>query len=196
MHESESHFIARRETAPFYRSKSTIYNVWFMSEPTLYFNSKLTLQGSRTACIVSLRCLNEHDDMLAQLLLPRACAAVGPVPNPGRALTHAPDLTKWQTIAQESATSPSLVGWHAINQVIARSLICNMNLAYSEGTRLNYRGMIATSGHYDMAIITLGRLYFVLSCRLARTNVAFMLYECRACSGTICILTGPHLHYG
>jgi hypothetical protein len=56
-------------------------------------------------------------------------------------------------------------------------LICNRHLSCSEGIRLDYCNMIATTGAYDMAIITLGRLYFVLSYRLAPTEALSVLYR-------------------
>jgi hypothetical protein len=68
------------------------------------------------------------------------------------------------------AASPSLTGLHAIDWVIACSLICNKNLDCGEGTRLDYCDVIATTSDYDMAIITLGRLYIMLSCWLPPSN--------------------------
>jgi hypothetical protein len=44
--QGDSAYLARQETMLFYRSKGTSYNVWFMGQPTLYFRTKLTLQGS------------------------------------------------------------------------------------------------------------------------------------------------------
>jgi hypothetical protein len=52
-----------------------IYNVRFTSVPTLYFETRLILQGSRVACTVRLRCQKEHGDVLALRLLPLACVA-------------------------------------------------------------------------------------------------------------------------
>jgi hypothetical protein len=57
-----------------------------------------------------------------------------------------------------------------INWVIAYSLICNWNLAYNKGIRLECCDMISTASNFDMVIITLVRLFFVLSCRLAPIN--------------------------
>jgi hypothetical protein len=57
------------------------------------------------------------------------------------------------------------------------SLICNMNLACDQGTRLDCYDMITTIGDYDMAIIMLVRLYFVLSLCLAPTDALSVLYE-------------------
>jgi hypothetical protein len=53
---------------------------------------------------------------------------------------------------------------HIINQVIACPLICNMNLAYNEGARLDCYDMNSTVGDFGMAVITLAMLFFVLSC--------------------------------
>jgi hypothetical protein len=46
-------------------------------------------------------------------------------------------------------------GMHTTNQVIACSLICNRNLAYGEGTRLDYYDVISTADEFGMAIMTL-----------------------------------------
>jgi hypothetical protein len=56
---------------------------------------------------------------------------------------------------------------HVINRVIACSLTYNRNLAFGEGTRLDYCVVTATTDNYVIVIITLGRLYFMLSCQLA-----------------------------
>jgi hypothetical protein len=64
-----------------------------------------------------------------------------------------------------------LNGLHTTNRVIACSLICNRNLACDKGARLNYCGMISVVGELGVAIITPGRLYFMLSCRLAPIDV-------------------------
>jgi hypothetical protein len=63
-----------------------------------------------------------------------------------------------------------LIKQHDINWVIAYSLICNRNLAYGKGTTLEYCDMISTASNFDMVIITLGRLFFMLSCRLTPIN--------------------------
>jgi hypothetical protein len=65
-----------------------------------------------------------------------------------------------------------LIRVHTTNRVIACSLICNKNLACSEGTRLDCCNVISTAGELGMAIITLRKLYLVLSCRLAPTDVS------------------------
>jgi hypothetical protein len=52
-----------------------------------------------------------------------------------------------------------------------------MNLACDQGTRLDCYDMITTIGDYDMAIIMLVRLYFVLSLCLAPTDALSVLYE-------------------
>jgi hypothetical protein len=61
---------------------------------------------------------------------------------------------------------------HATNRVIACFLICNRNLACGEGTRLHCYDMISVTGEPGTTIITLGRLYFVLSCQLTTSNAA------------------------
>jgi hypothetical protein len=68
------------------------------------------------------------------------------------------------------------IGVLATNRVIACSLIRNQNLACGEGTRLDYCDVIFAVDELDMTIITLGRLYFMLSCQLAHTDVALMLH--------------------
>jgi hypothetical protein len=73
-----------------------------------------------------------------------------------------------------------LIGLHATNRVIACSLICNRNLAYGEGIRLDYCDVIPTAGELGMAIIILGRLYFILSCRLAPTDATSVQHGRRA----------------
>jgi hypothetical protein len=63
-----------------------------------------------------------------------------------------------------------LTGLHAIDRVIACSPICNRNLACSEGRRLDCCNVISAAGKLGVTIIMLGRLYFVLSCRLTPTD--------------------------
>jgi hypothetical protein len=69
-----------------------------------------------------------------------------------------------------------LTGRHATDWVIKCSIICNRNLVCGEGTRLNCCDVITTTGDYDMAIITLDRLYFVLSYRLTPTDIVYVPY--------------------
>jgi hypothetical protein len=47
-----------------------------MVAPTLYFQTKLTLQGSWTTCVVRLNNPTGHDDVLALWQLPHECAIV------------------------------------------------------------------------------------------------------------------------
>jgi hypothetical protein len=61
---------------------------------------------------------------------------------------------------------------HATNWEIAFSLIGNRNLACGGGTRLDYCDGVSTACELGIAIITLGRLYFMLSCWLAPIDVA------------------------
>jgi hypothetical protein len=67
-----------------------------------------------------------------------------------------------------------LTGLHATNRIIACFLICNRNLAYDEVTRLDCCDVISVTSELGMVIITLGGLYFVLSYRVAPTDVASM----------------------
>jgi hypothetical protein len=60
---------------------------------------------------------------------------------------------------------------HDTNRVVACSLICNRNLSCNKGTRLDCCDMISTIDELGMAIIALGRLYFMLSYRLAQNYV-------------------------
>jgi hypothetical protein len=69
---------------PFYRSKGTVYNVWFIGVPTLYFRTKVTLQGSWEACTLRLKCLKEHNDVLALPRLPRSSTAIDVMQIPNR----------------------------------------------------------------------------------------------------------------
>jgi hypothetical protein len=63
--------LARRETMPFCSSRGSIYNVWFTGTSTLYFQTKLTLQGSQATCIIRLSCPKEHKYVLALRRSPR-----------------------------------------------------------------------------------------------------------------------------
>jgi hypothetical protein len=111
-----------------------VYNVCFMGMSTPYFRTKLTLEGSQTACcIVRLNCPKGHTDMLALLRPPHGGVAVEAGRIPVRALMHIlePDLE-----AESSPTDGlhlySLTGLHAINRVITCSVTCNRNLAYGK----------------------------------------------------------------
>jgi hypothetical protein len=64
-----------------------------------------------------------------------------------------------------------LSGMHATNRVIVFFLICNKNLAYGEGTKIDGCDVVSAASELDMTIITLGRLYSVLSCWLAPIDV-------------------------
>jgi hypothetical protein len=72
-----------------------------------------------------------------------------------------------------------LTGVHATNRVIACSFICNRNLDYDEGTRLDCCNEISVAGELGMVIIILGGFYFVLSCRLTPTDVASVQHGIR-----------------
>jgi hypothetical protein len=73
-----------------------------------------------------------------------------------------------------------LIQLHAINQVIACSLICYRILAYGEGKRLDCCDIISVADALGMTIIMLVRLYFVLSCRLTPSDVAPVQHGRRA----------------
>jgi hypothetical protein len=60
-----------------------------------------------------------------------------------------------------------LMGVHTANRLIVCSLICNRDIAYDENIKLDFCDVISTTSEIGMAIITLGRLYFVLSWRPA-----------------------------
>jgi hypothetical protein len=53
---------------------------------------------------------------------------------------------------------------------------------------------MATTGDYSMAIITPGKLYFMLSYRLTTPDALSVQYGRRASSGGTKVLCGPHLH--
>jgi hypothetical protein len=56
-----------------------------------------------------------------------------------------------------------------------------MSLACGEGTRLDCCDVILATRELGMTIIKLGRLYFVLSCRLAPSDVMVMQHKrCKA----------------
>jgi hypothetical protein len=76
-----------------------------------------------------------------------------------------------------------LNGLHATNWVIACSLIHNRILACGEGTRIAYCDMISAAGDLGKTIITLGMLFFMLSCRLAPTDAPSVQHEGCASSG-------------
>jgi hypothetical protein len=82
---------------------------------------------------------------------------------------------------------------HATNWVIACSLICNCNLAYAEGTRLDCCKVISTADELGMATITLGKLCFVF-CRLAPTDVASVQHERGVDSGAHALWSGHTFH--
>jgi hypothetical protein len=68
-----------------------------------------------------------------------------------------------------------LTGFYYTNRVMECSFICDV---------------ISTAGELGMTIITLGRLYFVFSCRLAPTDVVSMQHRRRVVAGD---LTESHL---
>jgi hypothetical protein len=60
---------------------------------------------------------------------------------------------------------------HTINQIIMCPIIYNTNLACGERTRLDCCDVISATGKLGMTITTLGKLYFMLSCRLTPIDV-------------------------
>jgi hypothetical protein len=191
---SKTLFLARRETMPFYRSKSTVYNVWVTCVLTPYFSTKLILQDSWAACFVRLNCLKEHDDVLALRWSPRGCAIMEVVRIPVHALMHVLDTDLEADYCLGNGLLLSgLTGFHAIDSTKVYFLICNRNLACDKGIRLDCCGVIVATGDFGMVVIMLGRLYFMLSCWLAPTDASYMQYGRRAGSGATCTFTGPHL---
>jgi hypothetical protein len=87
-------------------------------------------------------------------------------------------------------------GQHAINRLIACSIIFNRNIACGKRTRLDCCDMISVTDNLDMAVITLGRLFFILSYRFAPTNAPFVLHVRRSCRKTIGTLVRSHLSLG
>jgi hypothetical protein len=67
-----------------------------------------------------------------------------------------------------------MTGLCTTNWVIACSLNYKRNLACGEGTRLDYCDVISAARELGMAIITLGELYFVFSCRVAPTDAVIV----------------------
>jgi hypothetical protein len=67
-----------------------------------------------------------------------------------------------------------LTSFHTIEQAIACFLVCNRYLACGEGTSLKCCNVIFATSDYGMTIITLCRLYFMLSCQLAPTDALSM----------------------
>jgi hypothetical protein len=60
---------------------------------------------------------------------------------------------------------------HTTIRVIACSLICNRDLSYSKGTRIDCCDVISATSELGLAIIMLGGFYFMLYCRLTPTDV-------------------------
>jgi hypothetical protein len=60
---------------------------------------------------------------------------------------------------------------HTTIRVIACSLICNRDLSYSEGTRIDCCDVISATTKLGLAIIMLGGFYFMLYCRFTPTDV-------------------------
>jgi hypothetical protein len=79
---------------PFYRSKGSVYNVWFTGMSTPYFRTKLTPEGSHAACIIRLNYPKRHDEVLALLRLPHGAVVMKAMRIPIHALMHVldPDL--------------------------------------------------------------------------------------------------------
>jgi hypothetical protein len=56
--------------------------------------------------------------------------------------------------------------------------------------------MISTAGDFDMTIIMLGRLFFVLSSRLTSTNAPFVQHDRCASREALATLARSHLPLG
>jgi hypothetical protein len=97
---------------------------------------------------------------------------------------------------RRSPRPSELIKLHTIGRVIACSFICNRDLACGRGTRLDCCDVNVTPGDYGIAIVTLGRLYFVLSYRLAPPDALSVLYERRTGSGATGVMTESHLSSG
>jgi hypothetical protein len=85
-----------------------------------------------------------------------------------------------------------LTGLHATNKVVVCSLICNRNLVCDEGTKLDCCDVNSAAGELDMTIITLGRLYFVLSCQLAPIESTPHVARETCIGEATCDLIGSH----
>jgi hypothetical protein len=103
-----------------------------------YLMTKLLLDGFQTTCIGRLICSHGHIDVLALLWPPRGRMALGDVLISVHALICVleSDL-KDGGCPSNGLHSHCVTIVHPTIQVIACSLICNMNLAYDEGTRLD-----------------------------------------------------------
>jgi hypothetical protein len=75
-------------------------------------------------------------------------------------------------------------------------LYCLIRLHAASRAIADYYDMIFAAGELGMAIITLGRLYFELSYRLAPNVVAPVQHGRQAGNGVICALVGSHLSSG
>jgi hypothetical protein len=73
------------------------------------------------------------------------------------------------------------------------SLICNRNLACGEGATVDCCNVISVADEFGKTIITSSRLFFMLSCRLAPTNVAPVQHRRRTGNEATCALTRSHL---
>jgi hypothetical protein len=68
------------------------------------------------------------------------------------------------------------------------------HLACGDGMKLDCYGVIAITGDYNIVIITLDNLYYVLSCQSTPPKVPSVLYERRVNSGGTNALPGTYLH--
>jgi hypothetical protein len=80
-------------------------------------------------------------------------------------------------LSKQRAALSGLTKLLAIIRVIACSLINNRNLACSVKASLDCCDVTAITSDYDMTIITLDMLYFVLSCWLTPIDALSMLYR-------------------
>jgi hypothetical protein len=174
----DSRCLARWDTMLFYRHKGTIYNAWLTGVSIPYLRTRLLLEGSQTACI---ECSHVHRGTARRPLYYghhvvtqrwRSCESLS---------THwCTSLNLTQSRLGNGLHLYCLTRQHTIIQVIACSLICNKNLAYNEGTRLDCYDVTSATSEFGMIIIMLGRLYFVLPCRLTPTDATPMQHGRRA----------------
>jgi hypothetical protein len=161
---------------PFYRHKGTIYNIWFIGLSTI------SMGKASPRRLVGYLPLKAHMSIGAQRHAHSAMAAMW-LHGDGSVRVSASVLMRALDHDPEASGCPSnwlhlycLTRLHAANRVIAYSLICNQNLVCGEGTRLDCCNVISATGELGMTIITLGRLYFMLSCRFAPTDVVLVLH--------------------
>jgi hypothetical protein len=106
-----------------------------------------------------------------------------------RIIVHTRSRPGGRWLPEQWAAMSGLTGFHAIDWIMVCFHICNRKLVCGEGTSLDCCDVVVATGYFGVAIITLSRLYFVLSCRLSPPDALFMLYGRRTYSGAIGVLT-------